>query len=269
MKRLATALLLLSGLGSPAADLGAQWTVKPGGWFMSHGFNVGSFPDRFSGVPGATRNELDKVDWGMYFIYGLTEGLSVGLGQGFAHLEQTVGDETFESTGFGATGFFVMKRIAQGKAGVLSIQPRIDLPLLFDTDQRPALGPIEPDAEIRLLYGNGFGLAGTRGFLSASAGLSTIRAGNDELRYDLTVGIDAGSRVLLMGQAFNVAAFAEGGGIAYSATKLGGSAMLRISPSVGVLAGYYAGVAGKNTVRERTFSIAIWLTHDPGESPDR
>jgi hypothetical protein len=269
MRRLATCTLLLASLGAPRADLAAQWTVKPGGWFMSHGFNVGSFPDRFSGVPGATRNELDKVDWGMYFIYGLAEGWSVGLGQGYAHLEQRVGDETFESTGFGATGVFLMKRIAQGRAGVLSIQPRIDLPLLFDRDTRPALGPVEPDAELRLLYGNGFGLAGTRGFLSASVGLSTIRAGNDEVRYDLTVGVDAGSRVLVMAQAFNVAAFAEGGGIAYSATKLGGSAMLRLSPSVGVLAGYYGGVAGKNTVRERTFSIAIWLTHDPGESPNR
>ena len=129
----------------------------------------------------------------------------------------------------------------------------------------PALGPIEADAELRLLYGNGFGIAGTRGFLSASAGLSTIRAGNDEIRYDLTVGVNAGRRILLMGQAFNVAALAEGGGIAYSATKLGGSAMLRLSPAVGVLAGYYGGVSGKNTARERTFSIAIWLTHDPQE----
>lgn len=258
-------LLLFSVLCSPVAALGAQWTVKPGGWFMSHGFNVGRFPDRFSGVEGATRNELDKVDWGMYFIYGLVDGLSVGLGQGYARLEQQLGDQTLESSGFGATGFFVMKRIAQGKAGILSIQPRIDLPLLFDTDQRPALGPVEPDAELRLLYGNGFGVAGTRGFLSASAGLSTIRAGNDEIRYDLTVGVDAGPKVLIMGQAFNVAALADGGGIAYSATKLGASAMFRVSRSVGILGGYYAGVSGKNTARERTVSLSIWLNHDPGE----
>jgi hypothetical protein len=260
-------LLLLAALLVAAAPgtADAQWTVKPGGWFMSHGFNVGRFPDRFSAGPGATRNELRKVDWGMYFIYGLTEGLSVGLGQGFAHLEQRLATDTLTVNGFGSTGFFVMKRIAQGRAGVLSIQPRIDLPILFDTKQRPALGPVEADAEVRLLYGNGFGLAGTRGFLSASAGLSTIRAGNDEIRYDLTVGVNAGSHVLLMGQAFNVAALADGGGIAYSATKLGGSAMLRLSPSVGVLAGYSGGVSGKNTARERTFSIALWLTHDPQE----
>lgn len=259
----ALAALLAGG----AAPLAAQWTVKPGGWFMSHGFNVGRFPDRFSGTAGATENELRKVDWGMYFIYGLAEGFSVGLGQGFAHLKQTYNGEEFTSTGFGATGLFMMKRIAQGKAGVLSIQPRIDLPLLFDTEKRPALGPVEPDAEVRLLYGNGYGLAGTRGFMSASVGLSTIRKGNDELRYDLTVGLDAGKRVLLMGQAFNVAAFAQGGGIAYSATKLGGSAMLRLSKSVGLLAGYYQGVAGKNTVREHTLSFAIWINHDPGENP--
>ncbi len=258
-------LILCALLGAPSTGLGAQWTVKPGGWFMSHGFNVGRFPDRFSGVEGATRNELDKVDWGMYFIYGLVDGLSVGLGQGYSRLEQKLGDETLTATGFGATGFFVMKRIAQGKAGILSIQPRVDVPLLFDTDKRPALGPVEPDAEVRLLYGNGFGVAGTRGFLSASAGISTIRAGNDEIRYDLTVGVDAGSRLLLMGQAFNVAALAEGGGIAYSATKLGGSAMFRVSKSVGILGGYYAGVSGKNTARERTVSLSIWLTHDPGD----
>jgi hypothetical protein len=263
MIRLLAALLLL--LAGPAA-LAAQWTVKPGGWFMSHGFNVGSFPDRFSAGEGATRNELRKVDWGMYFIYGLTEGLSVGLGQGYAHLEQTFDGETFESNGFGSTGFFVMKRIAQGRAGVLSIQPRIDLPLLFDTEIRPALGPIEPDAELRLLYGTGYGLAGQRGFLSASTGFSPIRAGDNELRYDLTVGLDAGRRLLLMVQSFNVLAFAEGGGVSYSATKIGGAAMLRLSPAVGILAGYYGGVAGKNTARERTLSIAIWLTHDPGDN---
>ena len=257
--------LLAVLLCSPLATAHAQWTVKPGGWFMSHGFNVGRFPDRFSGVEGATRNELDKVDWGMYFIYGLVDGLSVGLGQGYARLEQQLGAETLTSSGFGATGFFVMKRIAQGKAGILSIQPRIDIPLLFDTDKRPALGPVEPDAEVRLLYGNGFGVVGTRGFLSASAGISTIRAGDDEIRYDLTVGVDAGPRVLLMGQAFNVAGLANGGGIAYSATKLGASAMFRLSTSVGLLGGYYAGVAGKNTARERTVSISIWMTHDPGD----
>ncbi len=267
MRRFATLVGLVVLLTTPASQLDAQWTVKPGGWFMSHGFNVGRFPDRFSGTAGATENELRKVDWGMYFIYGLAEGFSVGLGQGFARLKQTYNGETFTSTGFGSTGLFMMKRIAQGKAGVLSIQPRIDLPLLFNTDKRPALGPVEPDAEVRLLYGNGFGLAGTRGFLSASTGLSTIRAGNDELRYDLTVGLNAGPHLLLMGQTFNVAAFAQGGGIAYSATKIGGSAMLRVSPSVGLLAGYYQGVAGKNTVREHTLSFAIWLTHDPGDNP--
>jgi hypothetical protein len=255
---LALALLL------PTVTASAQWTVTPGGWFMSHGVNMGHFPDRFSGTPGATRNELEKVDWGMYLIYGLTDGLSVGLGQGYAHLEQRVGDQTLTSEGFGATGLFVMKRIASGRAGILSIQPRVDVPLLFDTDQRPALGPVGVDAEVRLLYGNGFGVAGTRGFLSASAGFSPIRAGNDEIRYDLTLGVDAGPRVLLMGQAFNVAALADGGGVAYSATKLGASAVYRVTPSVGVLVGYYAGVSGKNTARERTVSISLWLSHDPG-----
>jgi hypothetical protein len=245
------------------APLVAQWTVKPGGWFMSHGFNVGTFPDRFSAGVGATENALDKVDWGMYFIYGLTEGLSVGLGQGYSRLEQTFNGETFESSGFGATGFFVMKRLAQGKAGVLAIQPRIDLPLLFDTEVRPALGPVEADAEVRLLYGTGYGAFGRRGFLSASAGVSTIRAGNDEIRYDLTVGMDLTPSFLLMTQAFNVAALDEGGGIAYSATKLGLSGVLKVSKTVGLVAGASRGVSGKNTARERTVSIGVWLNGEP------
>lgn len=252
-------VLLLSLLCATPAALPAQWTVQPGGWFMSHSINSGRFPDRFS---GQTRNALEKVDWGMYFIYGLRNGLSVGLGQGFAHLEQPSGDSTLTTTGFGATGIFVMKRIAQGRAGVLSIQPRIDLPLLYDTDDRPVLGPVRSDAEIRLLYGTGYGLGSRRGFISASAGLGAWREGADEVRYDLTVGLDASRRVLLMAQAFNVAAFSDGE-LAYSATKIGGSAMYRLNPRVGVLAGYYAGVSGRNTARERTLSVAIWLSHEP------
>ena len=256
-----TALLLM--LGGGTLPLAAQWTVPRGGWFMSHGINVGEFPDRFSAGAGATENALEKVDWGMYFIYGLREGLSVGLGQGYARLEQTFDGTTTQNTGFGSTGFVVMKRIAQGKGGILAIHPRIDLPLLFDTDARPALGPVEADAEVRLLYGNGFPIAGTRGFLSASAGLSTVRAGNDEIRYDLTVGVDVHPRVLVMGQAFNVAALADGGGIAYSATKLGASAVFKATPTLGILVGYYGGVSGKNTARERTVSVGLWLTHNP------
>lgn len=251
--------LLVLMLLAPAAPAAAQWTVDPGGWFMSHGFNVGRFPDRFSAAPGATRNALEKVDWGMYAIYGLRDGLSIGMGQGFAHLEQTWEEETTSSTGFGATGIFVMKRLARGRGGIVSIQPRIDLPLLYDTDRRPALGPVEPEAEIRLLYGNGYGIAGKRGFFSASAGYAPIRAGEPEVRYDLTLGIDAHPKVLVMGQAFNLAAFANGG-VAYSANKLGLSAVYRVSETVGIQGGYYAGVAGKNTARERTFSLSLWLT---------
>lgn len=256
---LAALNLVALAVGVPLHHVDAQWTVTPGRWFMSHSFNVGSFPDRFSGVPGATRNELDKVDWGLYFIYGLTEGFSVGLGQGFGRLEQRLGTETRTTTGFGATGVFVMKRIAQGKGGILSIQPRVDLPLLYDTEQRPVLGPVEPDAEVRLLYGNGFGVMGTRGFMSASAGIAPIRAGNTEIRYDLTVGIDLGPKILLMGQAFNVAALADGGSIAYSATKLGAQALFRLSPRIGITGGYYGGVSGKNTARERTVSLGVWI----------
>ena len=68
----------LAALLCVPSTLPAQWTVQPGGWFMSHGFNSGRFPDRFS---GQTRNALEKLDWGMYFIYGLRNGLSVGFGQ--------------------------------------------------------------------------------------------------------------------------------------------------------------------------------------------
>ena len=252
--RFALAALLLV----PAA-LPAQWTVQPGGWFMSHGFNSGRFPDRFS---GQTRNALEKLDWGMYFIYGLRNGLSVGFGQGYARLEQPSGDSTLTTTGFGATGVFIMKRIAQGRLGVLSIQPRIDLPLLYDTDDRPVLGPVESDAEIRLLYGTGYGIAGRRGFISASAALGAWRAGADEIRYDATIGLDASSRVLVMAQAFNVMGILEGD-LSYTATKLGASALYRFSPRVGVLAGYYAGVSGLNTARERTVSLAVWLNREP------
>src|SRR5690606_33478623 len=91
MRRSLLSLLVLLALSPAAAN--AQWTVDPGGWFMSHGFNVGRFPDRFSATPGATRNALEKVDWGMYAIYGLRDGLSIGMGQGFARLEQTWGGE--------------------------------------------------------------------------------------------------------------------------------------------------------------------------------
>src|SRR5512135_136367 len=73
--------------GIGVGHAGAQWTVQPHGWFMSQVIDKGTIPDRFDPGVGVTANGLDKVDWGLYFIYGLIDGLSVGVGQGFAHLE--------------------------------------------------------------------------------------------------------------------------------------------------------------------------------------
>ena len=268
-----TRVLLAVAMPMPLA---AQWTVQPHGWFMSHAINQGTIPDRFDPGVGATANGLDKVDWGLYFIYGLREGLSVGLGQGYAHLEDNHNGNTLTTTGFEATGLFVMKRIAQGRLGVLSIQPRIDLPLLYDTAARPVLGPVKPEAEIRLLYGTGYGLGSHRGWISVAAGGSFWRHGNHEIRYDATVGLDAGHRFTMMAQTFNIAALPDAGqtGIAYSATKIGAALIYHLSPSLGLVGGYYAGVSGKNTARERSASIGVWITHRPGVAtgqarPDR
>ncbi len=245
--------------------LQAQWTVQPHGWFMSITASKGTIPDRFDPGVGAIANGLDKVDGGLYYIYGLIDGLSVGVGQGFTHLEDNHNGTTVTTTGFGATGIFAMKRIAQGKLGVLSIQPRVDLPLLYNTNDRPVLGPIEAEAELRLLYGTGYGIGSRRGWISASVGGSPWRHGNDEIRYDATIGLDAGRGWTLMAQTFNVAALPMSGqtGIPYSATKIGASAVYHVSPQLGIVGGYYAGVAGKNSARERTFSLGIWLTHSP------
>ena len=243
----------------------AQWTVQPHGWFMSLTAGKGTIPDRFGPGAGAIANSLDKVDGGLYFIYGLVNGLSVGVGQGFTHLEDNHNGSTVTTTGFGATGIFAMKRIAQGKLGVLSIQPRVDLPLLYNVDDRPVLGPIKAEAEIRLLYGTGYGIGSHRGWISAAVGGSPWRHGNDEIRYDATIGLDAGHGWTLMAQTFNVAALPDAGqtGIAYSATKVGASAVYHVNGQLGIVGGYYAGIAGKNTARERTVSLGIWLTHEP------
>jgi hypothetical protein len=267
---LSAALLIASLL---PWHLSAQWTVQPHGWFMSQGINVGTIPDRFDPGVGTTENGLDKVDWGLYFIYGLADGISVGFGQGFARLQDNHNGTTLTTSGFEATGLFVMKRITQGKLGVLSIQPRVDLPLLYDTAARPVLGPIKPDAEIRLLYGTGYGIGSKRGWISVSAGGSAWRYGNPELRYDATIGLDAGHGFTVMAQTFNVLGLPDSGqtGIAYSSTKVGGSLVYHVSKAVGIVGGYYAGVLGKNTARERTFSLGIWLTHQPvaaSTSPD-
>ena len=258
-----TALLL--ALGFPLR-LGAQWTVAPRGWFMSQGINKGTIPDRFDPGVGAIANGLDKVEWGLYFIYGWREGLSVGIGQGFARLEDNHNGTTAATTGFGATGVFVMKRITQGRLGVLSIQPRIDLPLWYDTGARPVLGPVKAEAELRLLYGTGYGIGSRRGWFSASVGGSAWRHGNHEIRYDATLGLDAGHGFTVMAQTFNVAALPDSGqtGIAYSATKIGASLVYHLSPSFGIVGGYYAGISGKNTARERTLSVGVWITHQPG-----
>lgn len=254
-------LVLVAGL--LVHPMAAQWTAQPGGWFLSNNFSIGHFPDRFSAAAGATQNELHKQDWGLYGAYGLREGFTVGIGQGAARLREDRDGTSRVSRGFGATGIFTMLRLTEGKAGVLSAQLRGDFPILFNRDQRPALGPVKPELELRLLYGTGFGVAGTRGFTSLSVAAAPVRAGDDELRYDMTVGIDLNSRFMLMGQSFNVAAWGSNSGVSYSANKVGGSLLWRVKPGVGIVGGYYRGVAGRNTAREESLSLGLWLSRNP------
>jgi hypothetical protein len=262
-RRFVVNVLVLSLAGAPS--LSAQWTVPPHGWFLSEAINKGTIPDRFDPGVGTTVNGLDKLETGFYFIYGLREGLSIGAGQGFANLQDNHNSTSLTTTGFESTGFFVLKRITQGKLGVLSIQPRVDLPLLYNTADRPVLGPIKGEAEIRLMYGTGYGIGSRRGWISVSAGGSAWRHGNDEIRYDGTVGLDVWPQLTAMAQAFNIVALPDSGqtGIAYSSTKIGGSLIYHVNKSVGIVGGYYAGISGKNTARERTFSFGLWLTHRP------
>ncbi len=110
--------------------------------------------------------------------------------------------------------------------------------------------------DARLLMGRAFRFLGVAGFADTQIGYRSRGQNGDELRTDVTLGLQPLARLTLMAQSFS--ALAPRGAPRLAQQKLQASAVVEAAPSVFVQVGVTAALSGANSPAERGIVGAVW-----------
>lgn len=155
-----------------------------------------------------------------------------------------------------------MRRLVwKGDWAVLSVQTSILLPGKAENVNDFRFGGGSTDMETRLLAGRGFELGSWDGFAEAQLGFRKRGGGYpDETRLDLTLGLKPSDRFEIMAQTYMIRSHNRGMRTRrYENTRLHLSALWWIKPDVGLQAGFYRTVQGKNVIQENAIMVSHWI----------
>lgn len=209
----ATAVFLCLPFASKAA-----WTRNEGSWFVAN--TLTSYrTNHFIDDAGRSHRQpaFAKQEWNTYAEYGWKEDITLGANL-FVHrlaadyrryeaTSPTVVHGTDDNYGLADTEFFLRKRLWQGLAlgnhSVLSVQPLLKLPSLYQNGGNPRSGTDNFDAEIQLQGGMSFEFLNRHHF--ATLGLAyRKRMGDwgDQFKTDATLGFSLTPHFTLLVQQF-------------------------------------------------------------------
>ena len=253
-------LVVLSMLSPVPASAGA-WTQQQGNGIAIATLAYSEADTRFLD-DGSTRRATDfrKTEARLYLEYGLTDWATV-TAQPEWRRKKTGPTQGENVNGLGRIDAGLRLRVWQGETSVLSIQGSVRMPGTSD-DLAPANGgDTEWELDGRLLFGRGFPVFGRNAFTDMQLGYR-FRFGDpaDELRFDLTSGIDLTPSILALVQSFNSVSVgtATGGFSQTREHKLSASLVYRFGEHWSVQAGGIVTVAGQNIVEEQGFFFGLW-----------
>jgi hypothetical protein len=265
-----SAAVLVAAALAPLPALAGAWTLNEGSGQAIVTTSYYVTTDRFDGdrhrVSGT---RFEKVLINPYMEYGVTDGITLGLSPQFEFLQNHVGDGRIDRTnGFGDVETFARGRIWHDDWSVLSVQGLILAPTGYDDARSPALGYGHVDLEGRVLYGLSGKLADTTWYTNLETGLRK-RYGPpaDEARIDLSFGWRPAPDWLLLAQSFNTLGLrnatgstaAQQNGPDYDSFKLQLSAVYSLSERVGLQAGGWRELGGRNAGAGNGVLFALWL----------
>lgn len=259
-RRLGAATVALVGLWlwAPGDAGAAAWTQPKGGREVivslhqqdsSHGFDA----------DGAVIDIVDyrKTELQLFAEYGLTDRLTVGA-QGSLRRLRTRNARDDEP---GHLEISARYRVLSRGGWVVSNQTAVRLPGGDGDPGAAQRGSPEAEYDSRFLVGKSGVVAGRRFFVDAQAGLRR-REGEppDERRLELTAGLHATRRTMVMAQAFDVRSVGAGQGVyeAYRYLNLQLTLVHDLPRGWSAQAGLTGTAAGRNALRERGGVVAVW-----------
>ncbi len=246
---------------APHDALAGAWTQQEGNGIAIATFAHSKANTRFL-EDGSTSRATDfrKTEVRLYLEYGLTDWATIVAQPEWRH-KKTGPARGEEVRGLGRIDAGVRVRLWQGETSVFSVQGSARMPGASDRLAPANGGDTEWELDGRLLFGRGFPVFGHHAFTDMQLGYR-FRFGDpaDELRFDLTSGIDVTPSILALVQSFNSVSVgrATGGFLQSREHKLSPSLVYRFDDQWSAQIGGIATIAGQNIVEERGFFFGIW-----------
>ncbi len=210
--------------------------------------------------------EFTKLEYNPYLEYGWKDDVTLGLSTSLQRLSQKGNGD---NSGLGDTEIFARKRLWQNERAVLSLQPLLKLPGLYDEDETLSLGQGQVDVEIRALGGMAFPLYGQWHYYNLEVAYrQRYGAPADEIRVNQSLGLkvaDKWQAVLQNDNYFAVDGDANGttlrlaNSAGYDMVKLQVSVVHEWDKKTSLQLGAFQHVAGENTGAGSGLLASMWL----------
>lgn len=221
---------------------------------------VGRFPDNGS---------FRQININPYLEYGLTSRYTLVLNAQIPILDYGNSYGNMKSAGLGDLEIGIRRRLNALEAPLaLSGQLTVMLPL-YSASRNPAPGNHQEDIEARFMVGHGSTILKQHAFWDAQVAYRTrLGAPADQIRVDLTAGINLGSRLMAMGQLFNIHSMRNGQPLDaitnpnaqsdFDLHKYQLSLVLNATQMTRIQLGWNNTFSGRNTGCGQTLILALW-----------
>ena len=206
-------------------------------------------------TPRYTKDEAQAL-----IEYGVTNWFTAILAPSLQHVD-IAAPFNANRNGLGYTDLGGRVRIWSDASWVVSGQVTYRIPGTYDKTNPAAIGYTDPEVDLRGLVGYSFN-AGTMSSFVGVEMAQRFRIGGppDEFRTDITFGIHATDKWLLLAQSFNVTS--EGAGTwgfgSFGYHKLQLSAVYALTTKVSLQLGGYSTYRGRNALQENGVLVGAW-----------
>jgi hypothetical protein len=196
----------------------------------------------------------------VFVDYGVTDWLAALLKPSLQ--SSTLGPpDNQRFTGLGDSEIGAQARVWRDDSAALAVQASVRAPAMGGATNGWLAGTRQPEYDFRLLLGKNLVVGALPGFIEIQAGyrLCAGPAPNQE-RFDLTFGLYATPRLLLLAQSFNIVSAASNNPEypQWAQSKLQFSLVYSLGEDWRAQAGAYTTLAGQNAYRENGVLVALW-----------
>ncbi|MCC7260641.1 MAG: hypothetical protein IT567_06375 [Alphaproteobacteria bacterium] len=257
--------LCMSALFSPHPAHAAAWLLPHGESQLIQNVSYYS-ADAFYSANGTktAQPEFTKLVYSPYYEHGFSETLTGGFSLSFEQLEQSDTNQ-----GVGDSEWFLRQELWKQSGLILSLQPLVKLPRLSASEDSPALGSDNADAELRLLGGYGFSDAQGRDHFADAEIAYRTRFGSpgDQIRFDAKLGlrpIDRWMVITEINSTWHVGSAGASTGLIssdenYDLVKAQFSAVYELGDGRSVQAGIFSDIHSRNTGSGEGVLLSLWM----------